>query len=235
MASSEPVFSVVVLTAAPAGMGAEAAGAYVKIDGREALLRSVELFLNRDNVKHVQVVFLPEEVEEAKRKYGGHFAFTGVKVTAGGPRWMDQVAASVEKIGGETTHVILHDGARPAVAYTDIDALMAEATHGAAVALVSPLRTPLVEIDEGGNPMAFELQTRFQQLLTPHFFSLPPFKEMATKKSLPHASKFLLLKGSPLNIRVGGPGDAALVKSMLGMLPKPKVKGSTNPFDEAQW
>lgn len=235
MPSSEPVFSVVVLTAAPAGMGAEAAGAYVKIDGREALLKSVELFLNRDNVKHVQVVFLPDEVDEAKRKYGGHFAFTGVKVTAGGPRWMDQIAAASEKIGETTTHVIIHDAARPAVAYTDIDALMEAAPTAAAIALSSPLRTPLVEIDEGGNPMAFELPTRFQQVLTPQVFSLATFKEMATKKAMPHASKFSLLKGSPLNVRVGGPGDAAMVKSMIGMLPKPKVKGSTNPFDEAQW
>ena len=48
-----PVFTAVILTAAPAGMAAEAGGAFVKIDGREALLRSVELFLNRENVSQV--------------------------------------------------------------------------------------------------------------------------------------------------------------------------------------
>src|SRR4051794_1162109 len=53
-------FSVIVATAAPPGMGAESAGAYVKIDGREALLRSVELFLNRDNIKQIQLVVQPE-------------------------------------------------------------------------------------------------------------------------------------------------------------------------------
>ena len=47
-------FSVVIVTAAPAGQAAEAGGAFVKIDGREALLNSVELFLNRDNVKQIQ-------------------------------------------------------------------------------------------------------------------------------------------------------------------------------------
>ena len=65
------IFSVLLLTAAPAGMGAETGGASVKIDGREALLRSVELFLNRDHVKQVQIVFLPDEIEEAKRKRQG--------------------------------------------------------------------------------------------------------------------------------------------------------------------
>jgi len=44
-----------------------------------------------------------------------------------------------------------------------------------------------------------------------------------------------LLKGSGLNIRAGGAGDASLVKAMLNLLPKAKVKGPTNPFEEAQW
>ena len=57
------MFSVLVLTATPPGLGAEGGGAYMKIDGREAILRSVELFLNRDNVKQVQVVFLPDEAD----------------------------------------------------------------------------------------------------------------------------------------------------------------------------
>ena len=45
------VFSVLLLTAPPPGLSGEAGGSLVKIDGREALLRSVELFLNRENVK----------------------------------------------------------------------------------------------------------------------------------------------------------------------------------------
>ena len=38
------LFSVVIVTAPPPGQGAEAGGAFVKIDGREVILRSVELF-----------------------------------------------------------------------------------------------------------------------------------------------------------------------------------------------
>jgi len=89
-------FSVLLLTAAPPSQ--EAGGAFVKIDGREALLRSVELFLNRENVKQIQLAFLPEDLEEGKRKYGGHLGFSGVKVISGGPRWIDQIAMGVEKL-----------------------------------------------------------------------------------------------------------------------------------------
>jgi hypothetical protein len=44
-----------------------------------------------------------------------------------------------------------------------------------------------------------------------------------------------LEKGSPLNVRVGGGGDAGLVKQMISMLPKRKVAAPTSPFEEAQW
>jgi len=228
-------FSVLLLTAPPPGLGAEAGGAFIKIDGREALLKSVELFLNRDNIKQVQIVFLPEKLEEAKQKYGGHLSFSGVKAVTGGPRWVDQAAAGAPKIAAECTHVILHDAARPAVAYSDIDALMEEVEKHPAVTLATPCRTMLAELDEGGSPMAFHPPGRFMQLLMPQAFTKEIFSQWTASKSELHASQFALLRGSPFNVRVGGAGDAGLVKTMIGMLPKPKLKPPSSPFEEAQW
>src|SRR2546421_6913485 len=141
----EPIFSAVILTAAPSGMGADAGGAFVKIDGRESLLRAVELFLNRENVKQVVLVFTDEMLEEGKRKYGGHLSFTGVKVVSGGTRWIDQLAAAAGKISDDATHVVVHDAARPAVPFGDIDAILEAAAKHPAVALAAPVRNPLVE------------------------------------------------------------------------------------------
>jgi len=196
-------FSALILTAAPAGLAAEAGGAFLKIDGRESILRSVELFLNRDNVKQVQVAFVPEEAEEGRRKYGPHLGLFGVKVLTGGPRWIDQIAAAGEKISAEATHVIVHDAARPAVAYSDVDALMEAAEGSNVVSLATPLRASVVEVDEGGNAMAFHPPSQFMQLLTPQVFSIAAFKEMARSKKEPHASAYKLVKGSPLNVRAG--------------------------------
>ena len=236
-----PTFSILILTATPPGVPAEtggmAAGAppFVKIDGREALLRSVELFLNRDNVKQIQLVFHESDAEEGKRKFGAHLGFSGVKLVTGGPRWLDQVAAGAQKLSEEATHVIVHDAARPAVAYTDIDTLMEAAPRHAAIALVSPLRGGLVELDEGGGPLAFHPPSRYRQVLTPQAFSVAAFKEMAAKKTETHASQFALIDGNPLNLRITSGRDATLLKSMLNMLPKAKAKGPSNPFEEAQW
>ena len=229
------IFSVLLLTAPPPGQSAEAGGAFIKVDGRESVLRAVELFLNRENVKQIQLVFLPEALEEGKRKYGGHLSFSGVKAVTGGPRWVDQVAAAAQKIAAECTHVILHDAARPAVAYSDIDALMEEAERHPVISLATPCRAMLAEIDDGGAPMAFHPPGRFMQLLTPQAFSKERFAQWASSKQDPHASEFTLLKGSPFNIRVGSAADAGTVKTMLGLLPKPKVKPLSSPFEEAQW
>jgi 2-C-methyl-D-erythritol 4-phosphate cytidylyltransferase len=229
------IFSVVVTTAAPPGLGAEAGGAFIKIDGREAVLRSVELFLNRDNIKQIQLVVLPDELEEAKRKYGAHLGFSGVKLIAGGPKWIEQTIAAGKNLSAEATHVILHDAARPLVPYSDIDSLMEEAEKHAAVVLTAPVRTTLVELDEGSNPMAYHLPRSFVQLLTPWAFTKAKFSEMTASGRELHASTLTLVKGSPINIRLGGAGDERLGKAMLGMLPKPKMKASSGPFEEAQW
>jgi 2-C-methyl-D-erythritol 4-phosphate cytidylyltransferase len=229
------VFSVVVLTAPPPGQAAEAGGPFVKVDGREALLRSVELFLNRDNIKQIQLAFLPEALEEGKRKFGGHLGFAGVKVISGGPKWADQIAAGAEKLSDEATHVIIHDAARPVVAYSDIDALIEAAEKSPAVVLTTPTRAPMLEVDEGGAAIAYHLPQSFVQLLMPQVYSRDKFLELAKTKNPLHASQLTLLKGSPLNIRVGGAGDAGMAGAMLKMLPKPKVKAPSSPFEEAQW
>jgi 2-C-methyl-D-erythritol 4-phosphate cytidylyltransferase/2-C-methyl-D-erythritol 2,4-cyclodiphosphate synthase len=229
------IFSVVVATAAPPGQAAEAGGAFVKIEGREALLRSVELFLNRENIKQIQLVVSPEEMDEAKRKYGAHLGFSGVKLVAGGSKWLDQAAAAGKGLIPEATHVVLHDAARPAVAFSDIDALLDEVTRHEAVVLTAPIRSPLVEVDEGGGAMAYHLPGSFVQLLTPQAFSKSKFMEMVNTGREIHPSQVTLLKGSPLNIRIGGSGDAGLAKVMLHMLPKPKMKAPSGPFEEAQW
>ena len=228
-------FSVVLLTVPPTGLTPEGGGAFVKIDGKESLLRAVELFLNRDNVKQIQIAFTPEAIDEAKRKYAAHLSFSGVKVLTGGPKWIDQVAASSGKISDEATHVVLHDAARPAVAYGDIDALLEAAEKHAAAALAAPLRAPLVEVDEGGNALAFESAGRFHQLLTPQVFTKARFEEMARSRKEPHASELTLVKGSGLNQRINSAADVSLVKAMMNLLPKPKIKGPSNPFEEAQW
>lgn len=228
-------FGVIILTAVPEGLAMDPGGAFIKVDGREVLLRSIELFLNRDNVKHIQAVFLPENIDEVKRKHAAHLGFSGVKVTTGGPGWGDQLRASLEKLPDSITHVVVHDAARPAVPYGDIDRLLESAEQHSIVCLCAPIRSTLLELDDHGTPRTLAPAARYAQLLTPQAFARDRFIELARSGSVPPAHEMELVKGSALNVRCNGAGDASLIKAMLNMLPKPKPKGPLNPFEEAQW
>ncbi len=228
--------SVVIVTAPPFVPGADASASLNRIDGREALLRSVELFLNKDEIKQIQLVVPQSALEEVKRKHGAHLAFSGVAVSGAAAKFGDQLAAAAEKLSADATHVIVHDAARCAVAYTDLEAIFKAAERKSpAVALSIPLRSGLVQLDEGGNPVGLASPKDYTQIATPLLFTREKFNELASAKREPHASELTLIEGSPLNIRLSTPGDASLVKAMLNILPKPKVRGPLSPFDEAQW
>ena len=231
-----PIFSVVLVTAPPFTPGADAAASLGRIDGREALLRSVELFLNRDEVKQVQLIVPIDLLEEIKRKHGAHLGFSGASVIGGAPRFGDQIAAAAPALAAECTHVLVHDAARPCVPYTDIEALTSAASGKAAIAALSlPLRAGLVQLDEGGDPVGLLHPGEYAQLVTPLMFTRAKFLELASAKREPHASELSLIKGSPLNVRLSSSQEASFVKAMLSMLPKPKVRSGLSPFDEAQW
>ena len=228
-------FAVVILTAVPSGLGADGSGAFVKIDGRECLLRTVEMFLNRDGVRQIQLVVADDQAEEAKRKFGSHLSFSGAKLVVAGKQWMDQLAATADKISAEATHVIIHDAARPAVAYNDLDALAAEAEKHPVVVMTTIIRGGVIETEDSGKPIALRSGQKFQQVVTPWALRKDKFLEMAKNRRDPAAAEMWLLRSSPLNVRLSHAGDVSLVKAMISLLPKPKIKGPDNPFEEAQW
>jgi len=228
-------FSVVIATAVHTSLGAEGTGAFVKVDGRECLLRSADLFFNRDPIKQIQLVVAADKFEESKRKFGDHLSFAGAKLISGPGAWMDQLAAAAEKLSGEATHVIIHDAARPAVSYTDLDQLIAEAEKHPIAVMTTPLRGGIVEIEDSGKPLAVRSGQKFQNIVTPWAMRKDKFVEMIQSKREPVAADIWLVRSSSLNIRVVSAADATLAKAMIAMLPKPKVRAPDNPFEEAQW
>lgn len=229
-------FAVVIVTAPPFTPGADASAALTKIDGREALLRSVELFLNRDEIKQIQLVVPSELLEDVKRKHGAHLGFSGVALAAAAPRFGDQIAAAAAKLSAECSHVLIHDAARPCLPYTDTEALETTASGKAAITCLSVmLRAGLVQLDEGGTPVGVVNPSEYAQLVTPLLLTKAKFLELASAKREPHASEMSLLKASPLNVRLGGAQDGSLVKAMLSLMPKPKTRAASSPFEEAQW
>lgn len=227
-------FSVVLVTVPPFTPGAEPNASLAKVDGREALLRSVELFLNRDEIKHIQLIVPEDLLEEVRRKHGAHLSFSGVSVIGAPARFGEQIAAA--KLPDDATHILIHDAARPALPYTDLEALLATAAgKSSATALSIPVKSGLIQLDEGGAPVGVVNPNDYAQVVLPMLLTKAKFIELAKAKREPHASELTLLKGSSLNVRLSGPADAGFIKAMLSMMPKPKSRPLGSPFEEAQW
>ena len=228
-------FTAILTTALAAGESGNPP-ALIRIDGREALLRSVELLLNRNAIKQILLAFTADQIDSAKERFGAHLGFSGVKLVTGGPGWLDQAGAAAEKVLPESTHVLVHDAARPAVPYSDIDRLLelADDSPAEAAVLAAPVPFDLVELDEAGVPVGSRSGRPLRQLLSPRWYRRSAFDRVAASKQDVHPSALTLLNGSPLNVRLTA-GDTALVKAMMSHLPKPKVRRSDNPFEEAQW
>jgi 2-C-methyl-D-erythritol 4-phosphate cytidylyltransferase len=94
------------------------------VGGRPLLLRTVELFAKRDEVRTIVVAAPPDRIDEFKSKYGPSLGFHGASITAGGRefRW-ETVRNALEDIPEECTHIAVHDAARPSVSKELLDRL----------------------------------------------------------------------------------------------------------------
>jgi 2-C-methyl-D-erythritol 4-phosphate cytidylyltransferase len=225
---------VIILTAAPeAGLSSQAA--MVKVDGRESLLRCVEWFVNRDSVGQVVAVFSQDQAEEYKRKLASHLMILGLKAATGGPGWREQVRAGLEKIPADCTHIVVHDGARPAVSPLDLDQLIEKADSAEAIVLTATPSASMLTVDESGRASGIQPARQLKQLLTPIIFKRSVADEFAKSGFEAVLSRLTFLDSSALNVRINGSGDAGLLKSLISQLPKPRAKSSLTPFEEAQW
>ncbi|MHC4218250.1 MAG: IspD/TarI family cytidylyltransferase [Planctomycetota bacterium] len=128
------------------------------VGGRPLLLRTVELFTKRDEVRTIVVGAPPEGFDDFRSKYGPSLSFHGAGIVAGGreARW-ETVRNALAEIPQECTHIAVHDAARPAVSKVLLDHLF-EAARGlsavvpavritATVKRVSDETTDVAELD----------------------------------------------------------------------------------------
>lgn len=222
--------AAVLLTAAPPGFAYDNA-AMTKVDGRESALRCMEMYTNRAGVVQIILVITAADAEEIKRKIGSHLMFMGVKLVQSGPGWGEQLAGAHRALKAEAKHVLVHDAARPAVPYIDLDRLIDAAGKHPALALGRTVKGTLATSKIVPGPAEIS-SAAVAEVLGPTLYDRAAFDALCASGEMPN--KLELIEGSPLNVRCGW-NDANFVKAMVGLLPKPKPKAQSSPFEEAQW
>ncbi len=218
-----------------------------KIDGRPVFLRTLEHFINRDDVIQTILVVAGKEAEQIRSKYGPNLGFMGVQLVEGGEERADSVAAGLEAVKEEADLVAIHDAARPCVTAQMIDDVFAEAAKTGAAILAAPItgtikRAGAVGVVETTVPREalFEAQTPQvfrRQLIVDAYANRPTEGEIITDDA-----QLVELAGHPVsivksdatNIKITTKADTTLANAIIKARPKQAVRG-LGAFEEAQW
>jgi 2-C-methyl-D-erythritol 4-phosphate cytidylyltransferase len=126
------------------------------LGGRALLLRTVELFAKRDEVRSIIVAGPPDTFDAFREKYGPTLSFHGVTLVEGGreARW-ETVKNALAAVPDDVTHIAVHDAARPAASHDLLNRLFQAAQSLPAVipavpiaGTVKKISAEILEIDE---------------------------------------------------------------------------------------
>lgn len=119
------------------------------LGGRAVLLRSVEMFANRNEVSAILVAVDPDRMDEIKDRFGDALGMRGAKLVAGGKkdRW-ETVKNALTEIPSDATHIAVHDAARPCLSAELLERLVEAAKLFDAVIPAVPVSATLKRVGE---------------------------------------------------------------------------------------
>ena len=216
---------------------------FAKVKGREVFMRSLELFIARDDVCATILAVAQNQAEQTKTKYGPHLAFASVKVVAGADHF-SAVAAALAKIPAETELIAIHDAARPAVSSMQIDKLIATAAKAGAAILAAPVQETIKRIGEDKKTSGSIDSADLWFAQTPQVFSAQLLRDAYAKRDTAAAfaddadlvaadgTAAAVVSSSWRNIRVVTDDDLTVAVPLIDAVPKPKPKGPVGPYAE---
>ena len=230
-----------VIVSTLAGLGPSKS--FAKVKGREVFMRSLELFIAREDVSATVLAVAQDEAEKVKTKYGPHLAFASVKVAVGTDHFA-AVTAALDKLPDEVEFIVIHDAARPAVSAMQIDSTLATAAKTGAAILAAPLGQTLKQVEKE-KKISNTLDSKDLWISqTPQVFSDKVLRDAYAKRdaSVVFADDADLVAASGTaatvvpsswrNIRVVTSDDLTVAAPLIEAVPKPKPKGPIGPYAE---
>ncbi len=220
---------------------------FAKIDGRPMFLRTIEHFLNRDDVCQTILAIAPEDVDHLKEKYGANLGFMGVKLAVGGAERADSVANGLEVVREDADFVAIHDAARPCVSADMIDAVFAEASKTGAAILAAPLQGTIKRVSgarvieetveraglwEAQTPQVFKRSVILDAYARRGDFDGIPTDDAQLVEATGHP--VAIVPSDFTNLKITTRPDINLANAILKSRPQ-VIKGPLRPFEEAQW
>ncbi|UCD28712.1 MAG: 2-C-methyl-D-erythritol 4-phosphate cytidylyltransferase [Planctomycetota bacterium] len=221
---------------------------FAKISDRPLFIRTLEHFINREDVCQTILVVAPEDQNHMKEKYAANLAFMGVKLVEGGAERPDSVANGLEAAQEDADYVAVHDAARTCVTEAMIDAVFAEAVKSWAAILAATFRGTIKRGSDAGVIDQTVPRENLWEAQTPQVFKRSVIVEAYEKRGefegLPTDDAQLVeAAGHPVslvesdfsNLKITTRSDITLAQAIIRSRPKVAPKGPRMPFEEAQW
>lgn len=220
---------------------------FATLDGRAVWLRSVELFINRPEVKQCLIVISPADQEMFRRRYGANLAFMDLQIASGGAERFESVANALAMLKPEIDFVAIHDAVRPCLTDALVNVVMAKAEEKGAALLAMPIPDTIKNVDMKHQVTATVPRKGLWLAQTPQVFRRDWLEEAYAKRAqlgrditddaqLVEAlgKPVFVVEGASTNIKITTRADLALADAILKAAPKPKPGGPMNPFGEEE-
>jgi len=221
---------------------------FSKLDGRPIFLRSIEAFLNRDDIERIILAVAPEDIGQMKSSYGANLGFMGVKLVEGGDCRCETVRAALSEIPAGAEFVAIHDAARPCILAERIDAVFAEAQKSGGAILAAPLVGTIKRVGDVNVIDETVSRDHLYEAQTPQVFKKEWLLDAYQKLDASSAREFTddaevvcraghdvsVVISDRTNIKITSKGDVTLANAILKTRPNKPVR-RFGAFEEAQW
>lgn len=142
------MFSVIILAAGSASRMEGINKQLAEIDGVPVFVMSALKFQRSGRVREI-IIACPEGCEEEYSALASEHGVSKLKaVVCGGATRFLSVSEALSRVGGDCSHIAIHDGARPLISTEDIDRVLADAEeYGAAIAAAKATDTVKIAAD----------------------------------------------------------------------------------------
>jgi 2-C-methyl-D-erythritol 4-phosphate cytidylyltransferase len=206
-------------------------------------LHSAERFLNRNDVVQTILVIAPEDRADFLLKFSANMAILGVEVVDGGAERADSVQAALARVKPEADFVCVHDAARPCLTDAWIDTIFEAAEKTDAAIFAIPVAGTLKRVGADHKIEETVSRSGLWEAQTPQVFRRSLLLEAYAKRDGFNATDeaqlverighpVTVVLGSRINIKITTKEDQRLVEQAMKALPKPKLAGMVNPFDD---
>ncbi len=217
---------------------------FVELKGRPIWVRTVEHFINRDDVCQVILVISKDDMEWFKQHFRANLAFLNLTLVAGGDSRAESVANGLAAMNDEAEFVAVHDAARPILKASWIDTVFSAAKQfyaaipglavSSTVKRVSAEREIQETVDRRELVLAQTPQVFQRRLLEEAYAGCTDLASTTDDASVveKHGRPVYVVDGWPMNIKITTAEDFKMAEQFLDVTSRSDGLKKLHPFSD---